>query len=97
MRDECLEIRSGLTARLPRWTHPVLRATGWHYVGDWGFPIGAFDLDDGSHPDITPWVLTCLEERNMTATFSSLDDTPRPKAHCFSACEMLAMLLVVTP
>ena len=26
-------------------------------------------FDDGPHPDITPWVLNCLEERNMTATF----------------------------
>lgn len=26
-------------------------------------------FDDGPHPDITPWVLSCLEERNMTATF----------------------------
>lgn len=26
-------------------------------------------FDDGPHADITPWVLTCLEERQMTATF----------------------------
>ena len=26
-------------------------------------------FDDGPHAEITPWVLTCLEERQMTATF----------------------------
>ena len=29
-------------------------------------------FDDGPHPDITPWVLTCLEERQMTATFFAI-------------------------
>ena len=57
-------------ARLPRWTHPVLRAI-WP---DTLWATGAsqsvhLTFDDGPHPDITPWVLTCLEERNMTATF----------------------------
>ena len=57
-------------ARLPRWTHPLLRAiwpgTMWATEASQEVHL---TFDDGPHADITPWVLTCLEERQMTATF----------------------------
>ena len=57
-------------ARLPRWTHPLLRAiwpgTMWATEASQEVHL---TFDDGPHAEITPWVLTCLEERQMTATF----------------------------
>ena len=57
-------------ARLPRWTHPLLRVfwpgTMWATGASQSVHL---TFDDGPHPDITPWVLSCLEKRQMTATF----------------------------
>ena len=55
---------------LPRWTHPLLRV----FWPDTLWATGAsqsvhLTFDDGPHPDITPWVLSCLAKRQMTATF----------------------------
>ena len=54
-------------------------------------------FDDGPHPDITPWVLTCLEERQMTATFFVIGHHAQTHgAACSGACARQAMPLVAT-
>ena len=53
-------------------------------------------FDDGPHADITPWVLTCLEERQMTATFFVIGRHAQTHGAFFGACARRAMPLVAT-
>ena len=57
-------------ARIPRRLHPLLQrvwpGTIWSTEASEAIHL---TFDDGPTPGITPWVLECLQEHNMTATF----------------------------